>query len=149
MPADFEKRIADIEDRLARIESRLGGTVPQAQAPAQVQTAAPVLTRASKQPETSTGAPLPEPQDHPALVTSILGWGGAVAFALAASYLIRLAIDTGWLTPVRQVAFAAIAGLVLVPDLRCAISIANTRGSCRREASRSSFSRSMADTSTS
>jgi hypothetical protein len=59
-------------------------------------------------------APLPEPQDHPALVTSILGWGGAVAFALAASYLIRLAIDTGWLTPVRQVAFAAIAGLVLI-----------------------------------
>jgi uncharacterized membrane protein len=43
-----------------------------------------------------------------------LGWGGAVAFALAASYLIRLAIDTGWLTPVRQVAFAAIAGLVLI-----------------------------------
>ena len=114
MPADIEKRIANIEDRLAGIESRLGGTAPQAQAPAQVHAAARVLTRASMQPETSTPAPLPESEDRPSLVTSILGWGGALAFVLAASYLIRLAIDTGWLTPVRQVAFAAIAGLVLI-----------------------------------
>ena len=112
MPADIEKRIANIEDRLVRIESRLGA--PQAQAPAQVHAAARVLTRASMQPETNTAAPLPESEDRPSLVTSILGWGGALAFVLAASYLIRLAIDTGWLTPVRQVAFAAIAGLVLI-----------------------------------
>ncbi len=47
-------------------------------------------------------------------IGSILGWGGALALVLAASYLIRLAIDSGWLTPVRQVAFAAIFGVLLV-----------------------------------
>ena len=53
-------------------------------------------------------------ETRPALATSILGWGGALALVLAAAYLIRLAIDTGWLTPVRQVGLAAMAGFVLV-----------------------------------
>jgi uncharacterized membrane protein len=59
-----------------------------------------------------------EPPHHdetrPALATSILGWGGAIALVLAAAYLIRLAIDTGWLTPLRQVGLAALAGLALI-----------------------------------
>jgi uncharacterized membrane protein len=57
---------------------------------------------------------LREHESRPALATSILGWGGAVALVLAAAYLIRLAIDTGWLTPLRQVGLAAMAGLVLI-----------------------------------
>ncbi len=36
------------------------------------------------------------------------------ALTLAAGYLIRLAIAAGWLTPVRQVALAAIMGIVLI-----------------------------------
>lgn len=48
------------------------------------------------------------------MVGNVLGWGGALALVLAASYLIRLAIDSGWLTPLRQVTFAAIFGLLLV-----------------------------------
>ena len=52
--------------------------------------------------------------ERPALVTSVLGWAGALAFVLAASYLIKLAIDAGWLTPARQVAMAAISGLLLI-----------------------------------
>jgi uncharacterized membrane protein len=43
-----------------------------------------------------------------------LGWGGAFALVLAATYLIRLAIDHGWLTPVRQVGLATLSGFVLV-----------------------------------
>jgi uncharacterized membrane protein len=53
-------------------------------------------------------------EERPALVTSVLGWAGALAFVLAASYLIKLAIDAGWLTPARQVAMAAISGLLLI-----------------------------------
>lgn len=52
--------------------------------------------------------------DRPSLVTSFLGWGGAVALVLAAAYLIRLAVESGWLTPPRQVAFAAISGLLMI-----------------------------------
>lgn len=40
--------------------------------------------------------------DHrPDVITSLLGWAGAVAMVLAAGYLIRLAYDNGYLTPAR------------------------------------------------
>jgi uncharacterized membrane protein len=99
-PAEIEKRLAGIETRLSRVESSL----PRA-------TAASPAARpaAAKAPP-----PKPEPGDRPSLVTSFLGWGGAVALVLAAAYLIRLAVESGWLTPERQVACAAISGLVMI-----------------------------------
>jgi uncharacterized membrane protein len=48
------------------------------------------------------------------LATNVLGWAGAFALVLAASYLIRLGIDSGWLTPARQVGIAALFGLTLI-----------------------------------
>lgn len=47
-------------------------------------------------------------------ITHVLGWAGAIALVLAAAYLIRLAIDAGWLTPPVQVSAAALFGLVLI-----------------------------------
>ncbi len=47
-------------------------------------------------------------------MTSLLGWGGAAALVLAAAYLIRLAVESGWLTPMRQVAFATLGGLAMI-----------------------------------
>jgi len=47
-------------------------------------------------------------------ITNVLGWAGAVALVLAAAYLIRLAINAGWLTPAVQVAAAAVLGLALI-----------------------------------
>jgi uncharacterized membrane protein len=44
----------------------------------------------------------------------VLGLGGAVALVLAAAYLIRLALDAGWLTPAVQVTGAACFGLALI-----------------------------------
>jgi uncharacterized membrane protein len=99
---EIEKRFTDIEARLARIES----LIPKTSAPPPAQ---PVRPDAAKAPSTK-----PQRDDHPSLVTSILGWGGAVALVLAAAYLIRLAVESGWLTPVRQVAFAAILGFVMI-----------------------------------
>src|SRR3970040_1360347 len=101
-PAEIEKRLAGIETRLSRVESSL----PKA-------TAASPAARpaAAKAPP-----PKPEAGDRPSLVTSFLGWGGAVALVLAAAYLIRLAVESGWLTPVRQVAFAAISGLAMIDE---------------------------------
>lgn len=112
-PADIEKRFSGIEERLARIESGLSRTA--APAPAGTGGPAQVAGLAATPPSRPKMPPqLPETEDRPSLVTSILGWGGAVALVLAAAYLIRLAVETGWLTPVRQVAFAAISGLVLI-----------------------------------
>lgn len=99
-PAEIEKRLMGVEARLARVESLL----PKATAPSPA--ARPTAAKATP--------PKPEPGDRPSLVTSFLGWGGAVALVLAAAYLIRLAVESGWLTPVRQVAFAAISGLAMI-----------------------------------
>nr|WP_225562958.1 DUF2339 domain-containing protein [Rhodanobacter sp. DHG33] len=52
--------------------------------------------------------------DSPSFATSILGWGGAAAFVLAAAYLIRLGVDSGWLTPLVQIAAAVAGGLLLI-----------------------------------
>ena len=101
-PAEIEKRLAGVEARLARVELLL----PKATAPSPAQAARPTAAKAPP--------PKPEPGDRPSLVTSFLGWGGAVALVLAAAYLIRLAVESGWLTPVRQVAFAAISGLAMI-----------------------------------
>lgn len=47
-------------------------------------------------------------------VTRILGWTGATALVLAMAYLIRLAVDSGWLTPERQLAAAVLSGFLLI-----------------------------------
>jgi uncharacterized membrane protein len=101
-PEEIEKRFQGIEQRLAFIESLIPPDAKPVPRPA---------------PAAQPAAPAAPPRamgDSPSLVTSILGWGGAVALVLAAAYLIRLAVESGWLTPLRQVAFAALFGLVLI-----------------------------------
>ncbi|HEY3326326.1 MAG TPA: DUF2339 domain-containing protein [Novimethylophilus sp.] len=59
----------------------------------------------------------PRPQSLPAkarLATQLLGWGGAAALVLAASYIVRLAIASGWLTPERQIGLAVIGALAMI-----------------------------------
>lgn len=94
---ELEQRLAAIEQRLARIESHFRPV------------SAPPKPR--PQPQPATAAPSPNSDtEGPALITSLLGWGGAIALVLAAAYLIRLGIDSGWLTPMRQVALAVMGG---------------------------------------
>lgn len=45
---------------------------------------------------------------------SVLGAGGIFCLILAAIYLVKLAVDAGWLTPVRQVALAVALGIGLI-----------------------------------
>ncbi len=124
-------RLAGLEYRVARIERVLQTLVPPTAAqPAAVPTseaAAEFPSRLAAFPPSTAAAPPPPPittrprvappphaEGEAKLIGGILGWGGALALVLAASYLIRLAIDNGWLTPIRQVAFAATFGVVLV-----------------------------------
>ncbi|MDP1995934.1 MAG: DUF2339 domain-containing protein, partial [Gallionella sp.] len=53
-------------------------------------------------------------QEASASVTNILGWAGATALVLASVYLVVLAIDAGWLTPVRQVMLSVLGGFVCI-----------------------------------
>ena len=112
MDAEHEKRFGGIEARLDRLETLLAAMATGRSPQARQQSAPPRAPPQEPIPEPPAGPPHDE--TRPALATSILGWGGAVALVLAAAYLIRLAIDTGWLTPLRQVGLAAMAGLVLI-----------------------------------
>ena len=47
-------------------------------------------------------------------VTQVLGWGGVIALVMAAAYLIKLGIDLGWLTPVRQILLSFLGGSSLI-----------------------------------
>ena len=47
-------------------------------------------------------------------VTNLLGWAGAMALVLAATYLVKLGVDAGWLTPERRMVGAVLGGLVLI-----------------------------------
>jgi uncharacterized membrane protein len=56
----------------------------------------------------------PPPRDQGLGAGWLLGAVAVVCFVLAASFLVKLAIDSGWLTPARQVAMAATVGGALI-----------------------------------
>lgn len=95
-----------IEERLDAIEARLN----KLEASANVKTTLP-KSPAVKLPPVNT--------EHmadmrPPLATQLLGWGGATALVLAAAYIIKLALVSGWLTPVRQIGIAVVAALFMI-----------------------------------
>ena len=105
--ADIFTRLQEIEARLLTIERalKLQSPSPSSQAP---------TTPARVAPPQDSALPFSPLTDVTPTATTVLGWGGMAALTLAAGYLIRLAITAGWLTPVRQVALAAIFGIVLI-----------------------------------
>lgn len=137
--SELDDRVANLERRLAALEGLVRGATPAPPpAPAASSAALPYARPAAPAPPPAappspprtapptgqTAAPSlhheqREPRARPrheptSLVTNVLGWGGAAALVLAASYLIKLVYDSGWLTPERQVAFAAMFGVGLV-----------------------------------
>lgn len=116
---NIETRLALIEARLTRIEAKLAppkteaDTAPPAASspiPAAIPTAALVTAPAAIR--TTARPPVREPQNSS--ITTLLGWSGAAALVMAAVYLIRLVLDSGWLTPERQIGLAVTGGLVLI-----------------------------------
>ena len=107
----LEARLAAIEQRLQQLESGLHEPPHKVETPPQETTAdKPVPIR--KRPLSGSK----QPADSNLNVTNILGWAGATALVLAAAYLIRLSIESGWLTPMRQIGLAALgaAGLIAI-----------------------------------
>ena len=123
------QRLAAIEARLMQIEQALKlphGNVPESGAAVSVAESVAVSMPKSSAfaalgDVTAQRAPAPRAEakrsaqhEHSFDATQLLGWSGATALVLAAIYLIRLGIDSGWLTPVRQLALAAFGGGALI-----------------------------------
>lgn len=111
----LEARMNQLERLVEGMMARLGGVVP----------APPPMPAEQRGPAMSSAPPVPpavaartwtarEPASGESSVTRALGWTGATAMVLAAVYLIRLAIDSGMLTPGRQVALAVIGAFALI-----------------------------------
>ncbi len=100
MDCELEKRLNDIETRLSSIEETLKIAPPFISTP----------------PKTSAPAKPREPVSA-TVVTKPGNWLGLTAiicFVLAAGFIIKLSIDTGWLTPARQIGIAALFGFALI-----------------------------------
>lgn len=125
----LEERLARVEARLERIE-RLLPAMPAASG-AEADTPAEVVEPAAEEGKWVAQPPLAAPAPERKVidptysagptyggatlsVTQILGWTGATALVLAVAYLIRLALDAGWLTPVRQLELAVLSGFALI-----------------------------------
>lgn len=84
-------------ERVAALERRAGiSAAPKPPAPAPPRPAPPVAGAGSL------------------LAGNALGIVAVVCFVLAASFLIKLAVDSGWLTPARQLGLAALLGAALI-----------------------------------
>ncbi len=117
----LEGRLSELESRMISIEARLGigshhrPTESLRDSPPSAEGWRPSSKPASSEPvERPAAQPGRKKGEEILSVTGVLGWGGAGALVLAAVYLIRLAIDSGWLTPERQIGISTLSGLVLI-----------------------------------
>ncbi|OAJ71269.1 hypothetical protein A7976_07545 [Methylobacillus sp. MM3] len=105
----IETRLALIEARLSRIESKLA--LPKViAAESAIAKATPAIKAENPPPLHSTSTE----ESRNSSITTLLGWSGAAALVMAAVYLIRLALDSGWLTPERQIGLAIAGGFTLI-----------------------------------
>lgn len=106
---DFESRIADLEKRVADLEAQSLGRPMRVEAKAPP----PVTVQPPKVKFQREESHVPEKKSSVG-VGSFLGVLAVICFVLAGSYIVRLAIDSGLLTPERQVLIAALFGFALV-----------------------------------
>lgn len=114
----FENKLNALEQRLARVE---GALMKAAQAPAAPLPAASPLPVPPPPPRLQTlvrAAAAASPASGPAVRRERSGnWLGIVAsicFVFAAAFIIKLSIDSGWLTPERQIGLAVLLGFGLI-----------------------------------
>ncbi len=115
---ELETKMNSIELRLSRLETALIKPVQQQTPPpvaALVPQASPVpppqpnlqqILNAS----TSSRKPAPSPERS----GNWLGVVAAICFVFAAAFIIKLSIDSGWLTPERQIGLAVLLGIGLI-----------------------------------
>lgn len=99
---DLEQKLDQLENRLLHLEKMLG------------------VAAASEAQKAATPASAPTPiapkKAKPSAMESMsfLGTAGIIFLIMAALYLVKLAVDSGWLTPLRQIVLAAVFGFSLI-----------------------------------
>ncbi|HEY8278796.1 MAG TPA: DUF2339 domain-containing protein [Bdellovibrionota bacterium] len=101
---ELERRLDRIETRLDALENALGKPVAQKQAPVP-----PKVTRPAPSPAVKSAKPETEASSG-----NLLGAVGMICVLFAAAFTIKLAIDSGWLTPERQLGLAAVLAFGLI-----------------------------------
>ncbi|MGE0632748.1 MAG: DUF2339 domain-containing protein, partial [Pseudobdellovibrionaceae bacterium] len=106
----IEEVLKNFDQRLKNLEARIEGTqVPRQSVPAP----APVPVVASPSPVFSSQPVPPAPESESSFQSaSVLGLIGIAFVVLAGIFFIKLTIDSGWLTAMRQVLIAASVGLL-------------------------------------
>lgn len=105
-PLQLESRLASLDRRLSRIEARLNIAPSEQQALGSEPTAqAPTRRSVTQQ---------PKPERSNAMPSNWLGIIAVICFVLAGAFIVKLSIESGWLTPVRQIGLAAVLGAGLV-----------------------------------
>ncbi len=108
-------KLQDLQLRIRRIEEKLFGLPTLQSTPPK-----PVSSSPSPTPIQPKVPPMNEPIVHfeesstSSDSSRLLGIIGIFCFVLAAGFLVKLAIDSGWLTPARQIMAAALLGLSLI-----------------------------------
>lgn len=104
----------ELEDRLARIESRLSEIERELKPLSQPWTkiaAKPQPVSSVSQNTSPSVAPIPQEEAKPG---NWLGMIAVICFVLAAGFIVKLSIESGWLTPARQIGIAVLFGFGLI-----------------------------------
>jgi uncharacterized membrane protein len=113
MSTEFENRLTALEQRLSKIEAHL--SLPD-RSPEKIKVAQTAVDDWADDIETLS-SPLPK-ISHPITENekpfNWLGIAAIFCFVLAAGFIIKLSIDSGWLTPARQIGLSALLGLGLI-----------------------------------
>lgn len=124
--ARIEEQLKQIQNRLTRLEEKAASSLPSA-SPTPSLAPPPARPNPVSQSVAKSGAQLPrysppvgqaKPKDHSATNStsstgSVLGIVGVVCFILAAAFLVKMAIASGWLTPFRQWGLVGLFGIAL------------------------------------
>ncbi len=113
----LEERLSALEVQIAQLTQATRGmpspSTPSVNAAPMTSRSAPAVPLQPAQAQPSKPPHPKPPQDSLPSMTTLLGWSGAAAIVLAVVYFIRLSLDAGWLTPIRQCGIAALIGVVM------------------------------------
>lgn len=119
--SSLEQRISDLERKVDLLVSRLsaGQTIATPLNAPPSQTASSAVTPRSLSASTSFDASrinvsVSESSMSALSPGQLLGFAGIACLFLAIILLVRLSIDSGWLTPIRQLLLASVFGVVLI-----------------------------------
>jgi uncharacterized membrane protein len=108
---DLKRNVDELRGRVERLERLAYPSPPPAAAARPYPPPPPPKPIAPRFQENLRESP---PRDEAGGASWLLGVVAVICFVLAASFLVKLAIDSGWLTPARQLAMAAIFGGTLI-----------------------------------